>query len=77
MLRIVAILASFRNIDEMEKYDSLRSSQGEKPIVTSDQLPVLASLLVGCWINTGFRDPSIFGVPTPLISDMYWYLAYF
>ena len=60
-----------------QMYDSLRSSNQFSMVVTSDQLPLLASLLAGCWLSTGFRDPSIFGVSAPLQFDMHWYLSYF
>ena len=78
MLRIVSILAVFKNGQVMNQmYDSLRSSNQFSMVVTSDQLPLLASLLAGCWLSTGFRDPSIFGVSAPLQFDMHWYLSYF
>ena len=78
MLRIVSILAVFKNGQDMNQmYDSLRSSNLFSMVVTSDQLPLLASLLAGCWLSTGFRDPSIFGVSAPLPFDMHWYLSYF
>ena len=78
MLRIVSILAVFKNGQDMNQmYDSLRSSNLFSMVGTSDQLPLLASLLAGCWLSTGFRDPSIFGVSAPLPFDMHWYLSYF
>ena len=75
MLRIVAIISQFPNREAfLENYEY----QKNKLItVTRQQLPLLASLLIGCWLNIGFRDPSIFGVLPPLPDDSEFYLAYF
>ena len=78
MLRIVSILAIFKNSQDMHQmYEQLRNSSDVAVVVTSDQLPLLGGLLAGCWLSTGFRDPSIFGAPSPLPIDIHWYLSYF
>ena len=58
--------------------NSQPESAGEIQVrVQPDQLPILASLLAGCWLSRGFRDPSILGVQVPLPSDEEKYEDYF
>jgi len=51
-----------------ENLDS-RSSQSEqaksKPKLNRNQIYMLSELMVGCWLNTGFRNPNCFGVLQP------------
>ena len=36
-----------------------------KPKLGRNQIYMLADLMIGCWLNTGFRNPTCFGVLQP------------
>ena len=36
-----------------------------KPKLNREQIYMLADLMIGCWLNTGFRNPTCFGVLQP------------
>ena len=74
-LRLVALNQIFSAKQNEVYYESHRSKN--KIELTAAQLPLLASLLVGCWLNTGLRDASLFGMPPPLQDDTHKYLTYF
>ena len=51
-----------QNREEEQKLKENMETFSGKIELTDDDIHLLAELLVGCWLNTGFRNPSCFGV---------------
>ena len=78
MLRIVTLASSFSSqYALMQAYEQVKNMPVLRVTNEAIQLPILASLLVGSWLNVGLRDPSIFGVPAPLPDYTNLHLAFF
>ena len=61
-----AIRAMMRIMVMQSKSHTGQMQQKETKLkLENNEIYMLADILIGCWLNTGFRNPSCFGVLQP------------
>ena len=63
MLRVI-VLAS--KTEKLQGISISKRFQNNKVKLETREIYLIADILVGCWLNTGFRNSSCFGVLQPL-----------
>jgi len=66
MMKILVMKSeSVAHPPDSKTFALLEQQPKNKPKLGRNQIYMLADLMIGCWLNTGFRNPNCYGVLQP------------